>query len=163
MKNRLLYAATCIVLGMIQPTIARADAVEYTVTMLPASNVTGTATYIDSAGYPSLPITATYAVSSSTDFTNIGNGLDYGPMLYFQFSQVNTVDELVAVFTNGFEAPTDEFAAADLITPGTYTGDFGNELLTVAPVSVPEPGSLSLLVIGLAGLGFVLRHRMREA
>jgi hypothetical protein len=51
-------------------------------------------------------------------------------------------------------------------TPGTYTWTWGSgptedsfTLDIVAPISAPEPGSLALLVMGLAGLGMVLRAR----
>jgi hypothetical protein len=51
-------------------------------------------------------------------------------------------------------------------TPGTYTWTWGSgptedsfTLDIVAPISAPEPGSLPLLVMGIAGLGMVLRTR----
>jgi hypothetical protein len=51
-------------------------------------------------------------------------------------------------------------------TPGTYTWTWGSgptedsfTLDIVAPISAPEPGSLALLVMGLAGLGMVLHAR----
>jgi hypothetical protein len=51
-------------------------------------------------------------------------------------------------------------------TPGTYVWTWGSgasedsfTLDIVAPISAPEPGSLPLVVMGLAGLGVVLRTR----
>jgi hypothetical protein len=60
--------------------------------------------------------------------------------------------------------PVQTFASLG-VTPGTYTWTWGTGAnadsltLQIGPATIPEPASLTLLAMGLAGLGMVLRTR----
>ncbi len=96
----------------------------------------------------------TYADSGSGDFA----GVLFGPTL-----------DVPAGYRSGLLSDTatyDNQTFASLgVTPGTYVWTWGSGVhadsftLRVGAAAVPEPASLALFAMGLAGLGMVLRSR----
>jgi hypothetical protein len=92
---------------------------------------------------------------------------DYGAIEYVYFDP-STVDfcggstpctiELYIVAELGSQGPT--ISGTTVPGPGVYDEYFGNGVLTVTDVTAPEPGSLVLLLCGLAGLFLAMRKRV---
>ena len=54
------------------------------------------------------------------------------------------------------------FYKTPFTSPGTYTNLFATLTITDIPVTVPEPGTLSLLSLGIVGAGSVFRRLRRS-
>lgn len=121
-----------------------------------------------------------YTVGSTTvQFTNgefgfyLGNS--GGPTLYSQASLNGGKDQMVAYKGNGVDiikvgdnlpgiwSAEDLVIAWEDILLGTDDGDYNDMVIHVDNIKIPEPGSLALLGLGLAGLGALSRRREKCA
>ena len=116
-------------------------------------------------------------ITGPTSFGGVGGGFassGSGDIVGISGGDVIDVEQIVAVprdYVSGAAlSDTSTYDNATLAslgaTPGSYTWTWGSgptadsfTLDIVAPTSAPEPGSLPLLVVGLTGLGMVLRKR----
>jgi hypothetical protein len=106
--------------------------------------------------------------STITPFTNVttcivqGGACDLGaPGSGFRLDPSdNTITDITLVSAIKPSGNTSVFNTSSVGAFGTYTSlNLGLVTLTVAAAPAPEPASLTLLAMGLAGLGVVLRTR----
>ena len=106
---------------------------------------------------------------SDTDNTGITNNTDANQVGQFslslnnRFSPLNLLDFVGAGVVSGAIGTSGDYAAYGILTNASHTGSVTLRYTTEAVAAVPLPASLSLMLVGVGGLGVTALRRRKTA
>jgi len=139
---------------------ARADILYTVTTGFPASFSWETTTFLTPPTTPGVPVPVTGLVSCTLGPPGSSGPCPNTPSLEF----LSASETEASVQATPFKSATAAFLTSDFGAVGSYCDvvlclPAGADLTVRAVSAAPEPASLTLLALGLAGLGMVLRTR----